>query len=259
MIREPLRSCAIALPVASACAVSLVALRDARAQDPFTQYAPQDSPPRPASPPPSAERAPATFVDAPADGMAPVPTVEFEIAAKGLFTSNPIRGATTPMGLGGGGRLGLVIHHVYFGATVVAYRGGSDDAGTSERMVMYGLEAGYGIRVSERVTLRPLVGFGSTSVAHTIANPPIDPNHPPPPDVVTSASGSSGSTSSPFSTTSVNALYLEPSFTAFYIFPTRTFVGVTASALYLPSVSIESGSSVTWLSYGMGLQLGQRF
>jgi hypothetical protein len=92
--------------------------------------------------------------------------IDLEIGAKLGYATDPSSDNTTvnPMGLGLGARAGIVfLGGVYAGANFMYYTGGSDQ-GYSVHTIMYGLEAGYGLKLAI-LTIRPQVGFGEWSVS----------------------------------------------------------------------------------------------
>ena len=178
--------------------------------------------------------------------------VQVELSASAAYGSAPIRGGTSPFGAGVGGRFGLDISGVYVGASALYYLG-SSDYGLSDRALLYGLELGYGFHFhwlgNSLITIRPLVGFGDAAISHT------DPSLAKV-DVVTSASGSSSSTSS--DTITVNNIYLKPGITTM-VSAGSNFVALNTSLLVIPGLSYGGGDPTTWLSYGVQAEVGFRF
>ena len=197
-----------------------------------------------------------------------------ELFALGGYMTPPVAGGVTPFGLGGGGGIALDVGHVYVGGRILAYGGGSDDSGSSERALLYGLEAGSTIRVTPGFALRPFVGAGGASIAHTL--PPSSTTSTssstggfasvvPRPDVITQAtsistgSGRGGAGGSSADTVTVSTWYVEPGIVAMATFPSGAYVGLRLSALYFPSVQYGDDTSATWLSYATHLTLGYAF
>jgi hypothetical protein len=92
--------------------------------------------------------------------------IDLEIGAKLGYATDPSSGNTTinPMGLGIGARAGIVfLGGVYAGANFMYYTGGSD-VGDSLHTILYGLEAGYGLKLAI-LTIRPQVGVGIWSLS----------------------------------------------------------------------------------------------
>jgi hypothetical protein len=207
------------------------------------------------------------------------------------FGSPPIRGGTNPFGVGFGARLGFVLSSLSFGASFVAFQGGTD-VDTSEHALQVGGDLGYNARTRLSpdvwLTVRPQLGVGAVMV--TRVDPPASnlvgsstttaslPPRVTIPDVITqatrtSSSSSSGSTSSGSrsssstssgstssgSTSSSNSvtvsnLYLQPGVTAILSAGTF-FLGVNGNVLVLPGFGYD-GNQTTWLSYGAQGELG---
>ncbi len=210
----------------------------ARAQDWATpaegESAPPTEEPRPVAP------------ARPGDAVA-VP-LEVELAGEAAFLTAPIRGGTNPFGAGFGGRAGLAYGGLYIGVSALDFLGG-DDVDVSYRAILYGVEAGYGVRLGlapgATLTLRPLVGVGDASVSYT--DPALAA------DVVTSASSAAGS-----NTLTVNNVYVEP---AFMVMLRRgnLLAAVRASTLVVPGIEYGGAAATTWVSYGAQFQLGVGF
>jgi hypothetical protein len=166
----------------------------------------------------------------------------FEIGVRGGYASGPIRGAVNPFGGGVGARVGLTFGHVYVGATVLYYLGGSD-VGATDRALLFGGELGYAIPLLPTLTLRPSLGIGDAAVSHSE-----------PVDVVTSASGASSVT------TTVHSLYLEPGVTT--LLSLGSFlVGLDTGLRVVPGITYgpAPAQTTTWLSYTLAGQIGLRF
>ena len=217
----------------------------ARAQEPFPTGSVDETVGSSIPAPPPAERSTSSPDD-----------VRFELAAKGGYTTPPVAGGVSSFGGGGGGRLGFVLKHVYAGAAVTGYVGGSDDAGTSDHAVLYGAELGYEVLFGDGWILRPQFGVGGVALFHT--PPPSKTTPQQRPDVVSNASGSSGGSSGP-PTQIVSALYVEPALVMLFAFPGGSFVGGHAGALFLPNVTYGDTSTEKWLSYSFMAELGHRF
>lgn len=113
---------------------------------------------------------------------------DVEVAAKGGFATSPLSGtnAGNPLGLGLGGRAGIVLDEsFYLGGSIVYYFTGNENelntsvAGSgitqttqsvSTRVLMYGAEMGYGINLVDFLTLRPQVGFGDATFSQSGAS-----------------------------------------------------------------------------------------
>jgi hypothetical protein len=106
----------------------------------------------------------------PAHALGPI---DLEIGAKAGVGTNPSgeAGAPNPLGFGLGGRAGVVLFdHLYGGVNLMYYLGGSD-AGVSFHTLMYGIEAGWGWKLIDILTIRPQVGIGNaTFSAGSVSN-----------------------------------------------------------------------------------------
>jgi hypothetical protein len=178
---------------------------------------------------------------------------DVELGAAALYLTPPIHGGTNPFGAGFGARLGMSISGLYLGVRVADFLGGKD-VDISYQSLLLGAEVGYGpaFRVFEGglLTLRPQVGVGLASVSYT------DPSLAKP-DVVTSASGRSSS-STPSDTITVSNVYVEPALVVM-LSSSVYFVALQGSALVVPGITYGSADATTWLSFGASGQLGFRF
>jgi hypothetical protein len=170
-----------------------------------------------------------------------------ELGGQVTYVSTPIRGATDPFGAGFGGRIGVVVGALYFGARVTDFLGGRD-VDVSYRALLLGAEVGYGLRFpfpgTASFVLRPQMGAGNAAIYYT--DPALSA------DVVTSASGRTTSSSD---TLTVNALYIEPGLAAILASGSH-FVSVRTSALVIPSITYGGADATNWVSYGIEGQLG---
>ena len=219
-------------------------------QTPTESNAPPEESSPPAAAPSRAENPESSPPVGPDHGMG---KVDVELGGVASYMTGPIRGGTSPFGAGFGGRAGLDFGGFYVGGRVEDYLGGSD-VHLSDKALLYGLELGFGFPLARiggaTVSLRPLVGVGDAAIAHT------DPSLAKV-DVVTSASGSSSSTSS--DTVTVNSIYLQPGLTLMLVSGSN-FVALNGSMLVIPSISYGGSSdTATWLTYGMQAELGFRF
>jgi hypothetical protein len=196
----------------------------------------------------------------------------FELAGVAGYVSPPIRGGTTPFGAGFGGRVGLALPHLYLGARLTGFLGGTD-IDVTERSILYGGEAGYSVRLATSgdayFVLRPQIGFGGASIIRTdpslLATSTSTPSvgrsgrTRPNVDVVSAASvssgGGGGGASGTSDTTTANGLYVEPAFSAMWV-SGSTFVGLLGSVLVLPSITYGGTEPSTWLAYGLAAQVG---
>lgn len=90
--------------------------------------------------------------------------IDLEVGAKAGVGTNPDSGGgLNPLGFGLGGRAGVVLFdHLYGGVNLMYYLGGSED-GVSAHTLMYGLEAGWGFKLIDILTIRPQVGLGNAN------------------------------------------------------------------------------------------------
>jgi hypothetical protein len=186
----------------------------------------------------------------------------WELAGDLGYTTPPVRGGTTPFGLGLGGRLGRSFSGVYFGGHVVGYLGGQD-VDVTDRSVVFGGELGYGfvadLGSGATFTFRPQVGAGGVVIFHTDPSLASGTSGTTTstttsgrrrPDTVSGASGQSSS-----DTTTTTAYYVEPG-VGLMISSGSMLVGASAGALYLPSVSYGGGQPSAWLAYRFAGQVG---
>lgn len=209
---------------------------------------------------------PQSDVTTPNDTSANEPTsrsavaIDWELAAIATYVTPPIRGGTTPFGFGFGGRVGLrASHHLYFGAEVTYYLGGTDVT-LADQALLYGLAAGYDVVLHRfdgfhgELALRPLVGVGVAAVSHT--DPSIVQNAKV--DVVTTASGRTISGGAPSATNTIDNIYLRPALSLMFIREWQ-FAALEGSVLIVPGIGYGGADPTTWLSYGAQLLLGARF
>jgi hypothetical protein len=191
---------------------------------------------------------------------------DFELGGAVGYTTPPIRGGTSPFGMGIGGRAGLAFASgVYVGLSVIDYLG-SKDVDVTDTALLYGLDLGYGFRLAEtsdggKLTLRPQIGAGGLTVFRTdpslnAATTPTSGSGRQRVDVVSSASGGSGGSSS--NVTTVDAFYVEPAVTLMYA-TGAFFVALNPNILVVPGITYSGAAPSTWLSYGLQGQGGLRF
>jgi hypothetical protein len=179
-------------------------------------------------------------------------SVDVEVAAKFGGGTNPLSGGQNAFGVGGpnaldfgaGIRLGASLKGFYGGLAAMYYGGSSQDVLTAENglfpyssheavtSVLYGIEAGYDVRVAV-VTLRPQLGVGNCTLSESGF---LEQNGLP-------------SVSSSKITSSV---YLEPGVTGLLSFG-PVIVGADANVLFLPRLS---GSQPAFTAHG---QVGVKF
>jgi hypothetical protein len=151
--------------------------------------------------------------------------IDLEIGAKAGIGTNPDSGnGPNPLGFGLGGRAGVVLlDHLYGGVNLMYYLGASE-GGESIHTLLYGIEAGWGWKLLDILTIRPQVGLGNATF---------------------SASGSlaSGSNSN---------WYLEPGVTGLVSLG-LLFVGADANVLAFPGLA---NSNVAFTLHG---QVGVKF
>jgi hypothetical protein len=197
---------------------------------------------------PDRSEAPTSVVEAGTRSSYPL-----ELGGRVGYTSAPIRGGVNPFATGVGARIGYVISDVYLGATAIYDLGGSD-VGATDQAILFGAEVGYGVHIGEFITLRPTVGVGDAALSHTepLAHPTVD--------VVTTASGSSSSSTRNSVTTTIHNVYIQPGLTTM-LASRAHFFALTASALVVPGITYgpAPAQSTTWISYSFEGQLGFRF
>ena len=230
----------VLLTLGALAALGTLAPRTARAQEWATPPDPQSAPPAPASP---AAVEPGAVTTVTHEGA----PLDVELGAVASYVTPPIRGGVNPFGAGFGGRIGLAYAGVYVGISVLDFLGGTD-VDVSYRAMLYGLELGYGLRVPAFgrtvLTVRPQIGVGDAAVYYT------DPRLAA--DVVTSASGSSSSSSD---TLTVNNVYVEPALSVMLASGSH-FAALRTSALVIPGIQYGGADATTWLCSSTRLELG---
>jgi len=115
------------------------------------------------------------------DGRAIGP-LDIEVAGTVGFGTDPLaeRGPN-PLGFGGGGRAGVAFRGLYLGVALAYYAGASDSRApfsdfsqasriaephSSDHVLTYGLEAGYGFRLLGLLTIRPQIGLGNLTLSY---------------------------------------------------------------------------------------------
>src|SRR5271165_811947 len=89
--------------------------------------------------------------------------VDVEVGAKGGVGAI-YNGSPNPLGFGLGGRAGVVLFdHLYGGVNLMYYFGAGDG---SVHTLMYGVEAGWGLKPLDTVTIRPQIGLGNASFGY---------------------------------------------------------------------------------------------
>ena len=150
--------------------------------------------------------------------------IDLEIGAKAGIGTDPYSAGPNPLGFGLGGRAGVVLFdHLYGGVNAMYYLGGSQN-GVSANTLMYGLEAGWGWKLLDILTIRPQVGLGNASFSG-------------------SGPGFGGSTSN---------WYIEPGVTGLVSLG-LLFVGADANVLAFPGLA---NSNVAFTLHG---QVGVKF
>jgi hypothetical protein len=188
--------------------------------------------------------------------------VDVEVAGQvGIGTDPLINGGPNPLGFGGGGRAGVAFHGLYGGLALMEYVGGNDKTGTfsegqrtipvgnsfssSDHVLMYGIEAGYGFKILGVLTIRPQVGLGNFTLSY------VQTDHTSP--LIQAAF-------SPTEAGNVNNLYLQPGVTVLVALGIW-LVGVDANVLVLPTFAepyaLYSGSTDT--AFTTHVQLGLTF
>ncbi len=167
--------------------------------------------------------------------------LDVEIGAKagvGTTPSNVPSGATNPLGFGIGARAGVSILGLYGGGSIIYYLGGSQSTpvgNASVHTLMYGFEAGYGMKLIEILTLRAQVGIGNYDINSSVGSASSD----------------------------INNLYIEPGLTALVSLPfVGWFVGADANVLALtgtPDPNSASGGKTTDIGFTLHGQVGYKF
>jgi len=160
--------------------------------------------------------------------------VDVEVAAKVGGATNPYSGgAVSPMGFGLGGRAGVVLLELLYGGVNLMYYVGSTGpdigypsptATISGHAWMYGVEAGFGVKPIDILTIRPQVGLGNATF--NFSRKPGDYD--------------------------VSNLYVEPGITVLLSLGTW-FVGADANALVIPGLA---QSNAVFTAHG---QVGVKF
>jgi hypothetical protein len=174
--------------------------------------------------------------------------VDVEVGAKAGAGTNPSSDGANPLGFGLGGRAGVVLFdHLYGGVNLMYYFGGTGTvplgpvspgaqaapASVSGHTLMYGVEAGWGFKLLDILTIRPQVGLGNADLGFTVSCP-------------------ASVTGCPVPDSSGNNLYVEPGVTALLALGTF-FVGADANALVFPGLQ---GSNAVFTAHG---QVGVKF
>ncbi len=168
--------------------------------------------------------------------------VDIEAGAKaggGTAPNNIASGEANPLGFGIGGRVGASFLGFYGGVSITYYFGGNETLSFgpqsfsgSSHSLMYGLEAGYGIKLADILTVRAQLGMGNFT--NTIDSGPVSQSY--------------------------GNLYLEPGIVGLVSLPFGgLFVGVDANVLVLPGVTDASGNSETGTAFTIHGQVGYRF
>jgi hypothetical protein len=159
--------------------------------------------------------------------------VDVEVGAKIGGGGAPFSGQPNPLGFGIGGRAGVAFTGWYGGLSLMYYVGENSTVAavtTSEHSFLYGIEAGYGLKLG-LVTVRGLVGIGNFTVDYTgIGN------------------------------VSLNNLYLEPGVTALVSLGLFYF-GADLNVLVLPGISdpLHPASSAWATTLTAHAQAGVKF
>jgi len=170
--------------------------------------------------------------------------LDLELGAKVGMGTNPDSNGPNPLGFGLGARGGVSIFGIYGGLNVMYYLGGSQteqtsvgSASVSAHSLLYGIEAGYGIKLSI-LTLRAQLGLGNATITGGgSAN-------------IGGVSGSGSNSNSYF--------YLEPGVVGMVSFG-MYFVGADINGLFITGVKDENGNSKTDTSLTLHGQVGVTF
>jgi hypothetical protein len=162
--------------------------------------------------------------------------VDIEIAAKSGVATSPFSTDPTPFGLGIGGRAGIAFLGAYVGASAIYYFGSSRviNAGSAvefeSRSFAYGVEAGYGVKLFDRVTLRPQLGFGSYTLGASFGDQSVN----------------------------TGCLYLEPAIVGFVRF-NPVLVGLDVGVLVLPGFEPYQVLGSSYSSVSVHAEFGVMF
>ena len=139
-----------------------------------------------------------------------------------------------------GVRAGVVASGFYAGVNIVDYLGAGDSSLVSEHALFYGVEAGYGFKLLDVLTLRPQLGAGSMTITSTFADD----------GGVTGVGGGIVSSSK-------SNVYVEPGVTALVAVGTGGFVGADVTLLVVPGIDLFGKS--TWTTPTFHVELGIKF
>jgi hypothetical protein len=147
--------------------------------------------------------------------------VDVEVGAKVGGGGAPFTDQPNPLGFGVGGRAGVEFAGWYGGLSLMYYVGESGTVSAvtaSEHSFLYGLEAGYGVKLLGLVTLRGQIGVGNFTVEYTGIGP-----------------------------ASLSNLYLEPGLTALFSLG-LWYIGADVNVLVLPGISdpLEPRAPSSW-------------
>jgi len=165
--------------------------------------------------------------------------VDLELGAKAGVGTNPSSGDANPLGFGLGARGGVSIIGLYGGVNFMYYTGGSQDLPAGAGKISYhatqlGLEAGFGIKLVEVLTIRPQVGFGSLTFSSS-----------------TEGGGQTVDASTGY-------FYLEPGVVGMVSLGTL-FVGADANLMLIPGVDTGPSTSETQTAVTLHGQVGVKF
>lgn len=171
--------------------------------------------------------------------------VDLEAGAKLGMGTTPSNLNANPLGLGLGARGGVSFMGLYGGLNIVYYFGssqsqslGGSSVSVSEHSLLYGIEAGYGMKLLGLLTLRAQLGIGSANL--TVSNS----------EQVAGLSGGGD--------VSQSSLYLEPGITAMVSLG-MWFVGADVNALVLTGIKDSSNNSSTDTALTWHGQVGATF
>jgi len=170
--------------------------------------------------------------------------VDVEVGAK-VGVGAEYSGGPNPLGFGLGGRAGVVLFdHLYGGVNLMYYFG----AGGGTYTLMYGVEAGWGFKPFDTVTIRPQVGLGNASFGYTSV------------DQCPLQSGCYGATFYPTTDSGYlgrNDLYVEPGVTVLVVPVGTVFVGADVNFLVLPALAEDSRAARVFIT--LHGQVGVKF
>jgi hypothetical protein len=167
--------------------------------------------------------------------------LDLEVAAKAGFGTAPGSLSLNPLKLGLGARAGVTLLGLYGGLSIIDYFGESSSDGTvSDHALMYGVEAGYGSKLLDVLTLRAQLGVGNFA------------------EMVDVKTGSTVPGAAFAASATNNSLYLEPALLGM-ITVGSFLIGADAGVLVLPSRAVGDGKTELDAAFTLHAQVGVKF